>query len=303
MRFATETRGAAMDLLFAAMEAAAPTGPVFVTGDFNEPSGLDWTEAAVAAGLHPIPWTGRRPARHGGGVHRCLSRRAPRPGGPPAFTWTPMYPEDATDDHPDRIDFVFVRGATVTDAWIVGETDPDRSSGGSLAIGSSRRAGRGAVLGRRVAPRHTPCRGLAPDPRLGTNGAWNTPPFPHGLKAPPALSPSPQGGCRRYRHPWRQLVNVQSREILDGWQVAIAAGRFAYVGPDASHCIGPDTEVIEAQGRYLIPGLCDGHMHIESGQLTPADLPPPSSRMARRRCSPTRTRSPTCWPRRRADDA
>ena len=69
-----------------------------------------------------------------------------------------------------------------------------------------------------------------------------------------------------------KLVNVQSREILDGWQVAIAAGRFAYVGPDASHCIGPDTEVIEAQGRYLIPGLCDGHMHIESGQLTPAEF-------------------------------
>ena len=26
------------------------------------------------------------------------------------------------------------------------------------------------------------------------------------------------------------LVNVQSREVLDGWQVAIADGRFAYVG-------------------------------------------------------------------------
>lgn len=68
------------------------------------------------------------------------------------------------------------------------------------------------------------------------------------------------------------LVNVQSREILDGWQVAVADGRFAYVGPDASHCIGPDTEVIEADGRYLIPGLCDGHMHIESGMLTPAEF-------------------------------
>jgi adenine deaminase len=68
------------------------------------------------------------------------------------------------------------------------------------------------------------------------------------------------------------LVNVQSREILDGWQVAVADGRFAYVGPDASHCIGPDTEVIEANGRYLIPGLCDGHMHIESGMLTPAEF-------------------------------
>jgi adenine deaminase len=69
-----------------------------------------------------------------------------------------------------------------------------------------------------------------------------------------------------------KLVNVQSREILDGWQVAISEGRFAYVGPDASHCIGPDTEVTEAGGRYLIPGLCDGHMHIESGMLTPAEF-------------------------------
>lgn len=68
-----------------------------------------------------------------------------------------------------------------------------------------------------------------------------------------------------------RLVNVQTREVLD-WQVAIAAGRFAYIGPDASHCIGPDTEIIEAEGRYLIPGLCDGHMHIESGMLTPAEF-------------------------------
>ena len=69
-----------------------------------------------------------------------------------------------------------------------------------------------------------------------------------------------------------RLVNVQSREVLDGWDVAIAEGRFAYVGPDASHCTGNDTEVIEAEGRYLIPGLCDGHMHIESGMLTPAEF-------------------------------
>ncbi|NNF92109.1 MAG: adenine deaminase, partial [Boseongicola sp.] len=46
----------------------------------------------------------------------------------------------------------------------------------------------------------------------------------------------------------------------------------AYVGPDASHTIGDDTEVIEADGRFLIPGLCDGHMHIESGMLTPAEF-------------------------------
>ncbi|SFL03190.1 Adenine deaminase [Shimia haliotis] len=69
-----------------------------------------------------------------------------------------------------------------------------------------------------------------------------------------------------------QWVNVHTREILPDHDIAIAAGRIAYVGPDASHCTGPDTEVIEANGRFMIPGLCDGHMHIESGMLTPAEF-------------------------------
>ena len=68
-----------------------------------------------------------------------------------------------------------------------------------------------------------------------------------------------------------RVVNVHTREILE-WDIAIAQGRFAYVGPDASHCIGPDTHVIDAAGRYVIPGLCDAHMHIESGMLTPAEF-------------------------------
>jgi adenine deaminase len=67
-------------------------------------------------------------------------------------------------------------------------------------------------------------------------------------------------------------VNVHTRECLENHDLAIADGRFAYCGPDASHCVGPETEVIEANGRYMIPGLCDGHMHIESGMLTPAEF-------------------------------
>jgi len=69
-----------------------------------------------------------------------------------------------------------------------------------------------------------------------------------------------------------QWVNVHSREVLPGHDIAVADGRIAYVGPDASHCIGEGTEVIEAEGRFMIPGLCDGHMHIESGMLTPAEF-------------------------------
>jgi adenine deaminase len=68
------------------------------------------------------------------------------------------------------------------------------------------------------------------------------------------------------------VVSVHSREVLEGWQVAVAEGRFAYVGPDAAHCVGPQTEVIDAQGMFLVPGLCDAHMHIESGMLTPAEF-------------------------------
>lgn len=63
-------------------------------------------------------------------------------------------------------------------------------------------------------------------------------------------------------------VNVHSGEIIPATDIAIAAGRFAYVGPDARHAVGPDTKVIEAEGRYLVPGLCDGHMHVESGLVT-----------------------------------
>ncbi|MDZ5696339.1 adenine deaminase [Chelativorans sp. M5D2P16] len=63
-------------------------------------------------------------------------------------------------------------------------------------------------------------------------------------------------------------VNVHSGEVIPGTDVAIAAGRFAYCGPDASYAIGDRTKVVDARGRYLVPGLCDAHMHVESGMVT-----------------------------------
>ena len=63
-------------------------------------------------------------------------------------------------------------------------------------------------------------------------------------------------------------VNVHSGEILAGTDLAIFGGRIAYCGPDASPMIGAQTEVIEAEGRHLVPGLVDAHMHIESTMLT-----------------------------------
>jgi adenine deaminase len=63
-------------------------------------------------------------------------------------------------------------------------------------------------------------------------------------------------------------VCVQSGEIIPHTDIAVAQERIAYVGPDGSHTLGEQTQVIDAEGRYLVPGLLDGHMHVESGMLT-----------------------------------
>ena len=65
-----------------------------------------------------------------------------------------------------------------------------------------------------------------------------------------------------------QWVCVQSGEIIPHTDIAVKGERIAYVGSDASHTIGEGTRIIEAGGRFLVPGLLDAHMHIESGMLT-----------------------------------
>ncbi len=63
-------------------------------------------------------------------------------------------------------------------------------------------------------------------------------------------------------------VCVQSGEIIEHTDIAVIGERIAYVGPDASHTIGGKTKVIQADGKYLVPGLLDAHMHVESSMLT-----------------------------------
>ena len=49
--------------------------------------------------------------------------------------------------------------------------------------------------------------------------------------------------------------------------LAVRDGRFVFVGVarEAERWIGEATEVIELDGRAVIPGLIDGHVHLESG--------------------------------------
>ena len=63
-------------------------------------------------------------------------------------------------------------------------------------------------------------------------------------------------------------VNVLTREVLPGMDIAISQGRIACIVSDANYCIGPDTRVIEAQGRFMLPGLADAHMHVESSMCS-----------------------------------
>jgi adenine deaminase len=67
------------------------------------------------------------------------------------------------------------------------------------------------------------------------------------------------------------LVNVHTAEILPGMDVAVKSGRIAMVG-QVDHTIGEATEIVDAAGYHLLPGLIEGHVHIESSMITPTQF-------------------------------
>lgn len=62
------------------------------------------------------------------------------------------------------------------------------------------------------------------------------------------------------------LVNVMTSEIYKA-DVAIYEDTIVAVG-DVSDYIGEETKTIDAEGRYLVPGLIDGHIHSECSKLS-----------------------------------
>jgi adenine deaminase len=64
-----------------------------------------------------------------------------------------------------------------------------------------------------------------------------------------------------------QLVNVVTGEIYPA-DVAIYGSRIVATG-DVREYIGSGTETIDANGKYLVPGLIDGHIHFEVTKLSP----------------------------------
>lgn len=63
-----------------------------------------------------------------------------------------------------------------------------------------------------------------------------------------------------------RLVNVLTGEVYAA-DVAVRGERIAAVG-DVSAVHGPSTETIDAGGGYLVPGLIDGHIHVECSKLS-----------------------------------
>jgi len=98
--------------------------PVFVVGDFNEPSHLDWTEPAAKAGRHPIKVeypTSSEMAKAGfSDSYRTIY---PDEMKNPGITWSPAYKVGDPTTHHDRIDFVYFKGngLEVKDVKILGE--------------------------------------------------------------------------------------------------------------------------------------------------------------------------------------
>ncbi|MBN2163133.1 MAG: endonuclease/exonuclease/phosphatase family protein [Pontiellaceae bacterium] len=98
--------------------------PVIITGDFNEPSHLDWTQAAAEMGRHPIrvryPTTSALEKANFIDTYRAMFPDEIRN---PGFTWTPLTTLENTNDHHDRIDFIFCNntGLKIANTMIVGE--------------------------------------------------------------------------------------------------------------------------------------------------------------------------------------
>jgi len=59
-----------------------------------------------------------------------------------------------------------------------------------------------------------------------------------------------------------KIVNVYTGEILKDQSVTVKGKWIAYVGQNAGDSIGEQTEVIDAAGQTVIPGLIEGHTHI-----------------------------------------
>jgi len=62
------------------------------------------------------------------------------------------------------------------------------------------------------------------------------------------------------------IVNTITRETFEGG-IAVTGKRIAAIG-NVDYTVGDNTKVIDANGAYIVPGLIDGHVHVETSLLS-----------------------------------
>jgi adenine deaminase len=63
------------------------------------------------------------------------------------------------------------------------------------------------------------------------------------------------------------LFNASTREFISGQSIWIKDGMIAYVGPDHDPQKNNETQVIDADGMVLLPGLIEGHTHLNKSGI------------------------------------
>lgn len=59
-----------------------------------------------------------------------------------------------------------------------------------------------------------------------------------------------------------RILNVYTGELLEGLSIGIKGSRIAYVGKIPGGSRGNGTQIVDAKGGTIIPGLIDGHTHL-----------------------------------------
>jgi imidazolonepropionase-like amidohydrolase len=58
------------------------------------------------------------------------------------------------------------------------------------------------------------------------------------------------------------IVDSERDESLQGHAILVEAGRIARIGRTADIAVGPDTQIIDAPGTFVIPGLMNANVHL-----------------------------------------
>lgn len=131
MKIETDTRMPEALPVAEALGKLAKSGvPLFLTGDFNSPSHLDWTKDVVAARKavkFPVEWPASKLFADSGLSDSYRAVR-PDPVKDPGLTWTPgtPYPYVRKEETHDRIDMIWSANAKAVASVIAGEPgNPD----------------------------------------------------------------------------------------------------------------------------------------------------------------------------------